>query len=150
MEDKIFGKSAEFENMLHDSYTNPLGWLEGPEGSALNRIVQNQALRTDARGGNLSNDINRSVLLQDKMMQGIGNYRQGLTQAANLGRAPSSVVVNAVGKGLEGGNNAASWYTPLMYGPGQKKGQTPGGAIKDIWNTATPILQDIWNWATGD
>jgi hypothetical protein len=149
---KIFGRSGDFEEMLMNTYTNPSGWLEGPEGSALNRIVQNQALRTDSRAGNLSNDTNRSVVLQDKMMQGLSNYRTGLSRDSALGRNASAVALDAVGKALQSETNASQWYTPLTYGQGQQGGTNVGGTITDLWNQVQQIggvAREAWDWLSG-
>lgn len=149
---KIFGRSGDFENMLMNTYTNPDSYLQGPEGQSLNRIVQNQALRTDARAGNLSNDTNRSVVLQDRMMQGLGNYRTGLSRDAALGRNSSAVALDAVGKALKEETNASQWYTPLTYGSGQSGTPNVGGTVTDIWNQVKNlggVAQDAWKWFSG-
>jgi hypothetical protein len=146
--DKIFGQSAPFEQQLMNTFTNPSGWLEGPEGQALNRITQNQLLRTDSKAGNLSNDTSRSQLLQDYMMQGLNNYRDKLQQGASLGRNASAVALGAMG---QGNRMMDSFYTPFTYGAGQQGGQSPvsgiindiraiGGGIKDLWSW----LDDMW------
>lgn len=74
---------AQRRQMLNESYTNPEGWLNGPEGQALTRVVQNATERRDASLGRLTNPINRNAELQDRLMAGLGNYRAGLSNSIN-------------------------------------------------------------------
>ena len=144
---KIFGQSDKFENMLMGTYTDPKAWLTGPEGQALNSIVQNQNLRTDARAGNLSNDTNRSVVLQNKMMQGLNDYRGGLTNAANIGRSQSGAVMRGAGEAFKGFQDSRNFYTPITTAGG-----TNQAGLQDIWNMGKDIWKtgrEFWDWING-
>lgn len=69
---------------LNESYSNPEGFLNGPEYQAAQRVIHNQLQRADAAAGNLANDAQRQKLMQDHAFAALENHRSGLRQNAQL------------------------------------------------------------------
>lgn len=134
----LLNQAAPYRQALADSYANPEGWLTGAEGQALADVVSNKVGRSDAAGGRNANSIGREKELQDAMMLGLNNYRQGLQGSISSiygGLGPQSNLVgniqgssplnnlfynnslwDAFGNYL--GNNAGGWYDEAVAGLG--------------------------------
>jgi hypothetical protein len=150
---KVFGQSAEFENQLMNTYTNPMGWVSGPEGQAMSDELNRVGLRQSMKGGFGTNSTNRDRLWQQGMLKGINDYRSGLVNSANIGRSQSGPALQGAGKAFQGFADSRNWYTPGAFGAGNS-GQT---GLKDIWNLGTEawntgknIWDNISNWFSTD
>jgi hypothetical protein len=127
-------------SMLADSYAHPENWLGGPEGKALADVVSNKYDRLAASGGLNANPIGRARELQNSMMLGLGNYRQGLNSAIQTGQTG----LDGAGKTI-GNATGVDPTTPFIKGIGASTSSGNGNGAGDL----ASIIQQMYGSLTG-
>lgn len=140
----MFQSQAQpYMDKLRSSYEDPASYLNSPEMQAVLNLEANKLAGIDAARGRLSNDIQRTQLLQKYAQQNLENYRQGLRGAISNIYQPK-----AISEAITGAINADSRrYQDLaglagMYGRGA---WSPGQTINDISNIINSV-GSLWDW----
>lgn len=128
---------------LQESYTNPQAYLESPEMQARLGIEANKLTGIDASKGRLSNDIQRTKLLQDYGMSALNDYRTGLRNTVQNLWNPNQVFQ---AQALMGAADAAK-YSDLarLLGQGTQGGFSVGNTVNDI-KSIIDAGGDLWDF----
>lgn len=128
---------------LQESYTNPQAYLESPEMQARLGIEANKLTGIDASKGRLSNDIQRTKLLQDYGMGALNEYRTGLRNTVQNLWNPNQVFQ---AQALMGAADAAK-YSDLarLLGQGTQGGFSVGNTVNDI-KSIIDAGGDLWDF----
>jgi hypothetical protein len=130
---------------LQESYTNPNAYLESPEMQARLGLEANKLTGIDASKGRLSNDIQRTKLLQDYGMAALNDYRSGLRQTVQSLWDPNKVFQ---AQAMMGAMDAAK-YSDLARFAGQSGGNwSVDSTIKDI-KSVIDAGGDLWDIIKG-
>lgn len=127
---------------LRESYENPEAYLNSPEMKAVLGLEANKLAGIDASQGRLSNDINRTALLQKLAQSRLGDYRSGLQQTVRSIYKPEAFVP-LLQKAAE---EDATRYSDLIGWAGA------GGSAGDVWNDIKDVIDagsDIWDVISG-
>lgn len=124
---------------LLESYENPNAFFESPEAQAIMGLEANKLSGIDASRGRMSNDIQRTKLLQDFGAARMNDYRTGLRGAIQNIYKPEAVAA-LYGAGSRAENQA---WNPLFQAAG---GQ---GGIGDWIDGIGDVIdggREIWDW----
>lgn len=139
-------QSAPLIQALQSSYTNPQSFLDSPEMQARLGIESNRLTRQDAAKGRLSNDVDRTRLLQDYGMNALNDYRKGLASSIGSVYQPNTIA-SLFGAASRADN---SQWADLIGAAGRAGGisQGIGGVVRDIGNVIN-TGEDLWDTISG-
>lgn len=131
---------------LQESYTNPEAYMNSPEMQARLGLEANRLTGIDASKGRLSNDIQRTKLLQDYGMAGLNDYRTGLRNTVQNLWNPNQVFQ---AQAMMGAMDSAK-YSDLarLLGQGTQGGFNVGDTVGDI-RSIIDAGGDLWDYIKG-
>lgn len=126
---------------LQESYDNPNVYFESPEAQAMLGLEANKLSGIDASRGRMSNDIQRTKLLQDYGAARMNDYRTGLRGAIQSIYKPEAVA-NLYGAGSRAENQA---WNPMFQAVGGQGGGDIGSWIDGLGDIIDGG-REVWDW----